>query len=94
MERVRRSGAWLGAASREAWLKHRASLADNVGMIRNLLEHGFPVALMAALIVSLWIAGIWTLVKDERGPAVLFTRLLLAGFVAFLAWRFAVPVFV
>lgn len=46
---------------------------------------------MAALIVSLWIAGIWTLVKDEHGPAVIFIRLLLVGFVVFLAWRFAVP---
>ena len=62
-------------------------------MIRDLLDQGLPVALMAALIVSLWIAGIWTLVKDERGPAVLFTRLLLVGFVLFLAWRFAVPMF-
>lgn len=51
------------------------------------------MAVMAALIVWLWIAGIWTLVKDERGPAVLFTRVLIVGFVAFLAWRFAVPMF-
>ena len=59
-----------------------------------MLDQGLPVVVMAALIVSLWIAGIWTLVKDERGPAALFTRLLLVGFVIFLAWRFAVPVFV
>lgn len=51
------------------------------------------MALMAALIASLWIAGIWTLVKDERGPAVLFTRLLLVGFVVFLAWWYMVPIF-
>ena len=62
-------------------------------MIRDLLEQGLPVSLMAALIASLWIAGIWTLVKDERGPAVLFTKLLIVGFVAFLAWRFVVPLF-
>ena len=48
---------------------------------------------MASLIVSLWIAGVWTLVKDERGPAVMFTRVLIVGFVAFLAWRFVVPMF-
>ena len=58
-----------------------------------MLENGVPVALMAALIVSLWIAGIWTLVKDEHGPAVMFTRLLIVGFVALLAWQFAVPMF-
>ena len=62
-------------------------------MIENIFDQGVPVALMAALVVSLWIAGIWTLVKDERGPAVLFTRLLVVGFVVFLAWRFAVPMF-
>ncbi|QIN80549.1 hypothetical protein GBA65_20840 [Rubrobacter marinus] len=62
-------------------------------MIDDLLNQGLPVAVMAALIVSLWIAGIWTLVKDERGPAVMFTRLLIVGFVVFLAWRFAVPLF-
>ena len=62
-------------------------------MIEDLLGRGTPTAIMAALIVSLWIAGVWTLVKDERGPAVLFTRLLLVGFVAFLAWRFVVPMF-
>ena len=50
-----------------------------------------PVALMATFIASLWIAGIWTLVKDEHGPAVIFTRILIVGFVFFLAWRFAVP---
>ena len=59
-----------------------------------MLDQGLSVALMGALIASLWIAGIWTLVKDEHGPAVLFTRLLIVGFVLFLAWRFAVPVFV
>ena len=63
-------------------------------MIENIFDQGVPVALMAALVVSLWIAGIWTLVKDERGPAVMFTRVLIVGFVAFLAWRFAVPLFV
>lgn len=75
-------------------LKRCLSLTDKVGMISDLLNQGLPVALMAVLIASLWIAGIWTLVKDEHGPAVLFTRLLLLGFVLFLAWRFAVPVFV
>lgn len=48
---------------------------------------------MATLIVSLWVTGIWVLVKDERGPAATFTKLLLVGFVAFLAWRFVVPLF-
>ena len=60
-------------------------------MIENLLDQGLPVALMAGLIVALWIAGIWTLVKDEQGPAVIFTRVLIVGFLAFLAWRFALP---
>ena len=59
----------------------------------DLLGQGVPVAIMAGLIMSLWITGIWILVKDEHGPAVLFTRLLLVGIVVFLAWRFAVPLF-
>lgn len=63
-------------------------------MMQDLLDLGLPVAIMAVLLVALWIAGIWTLVKDESGPAVLVTRLLLVGFVVFIAWRFAVPVFV
>ena len=79
------------AGSRGASLKGCAPLADKIGMIENLLDQGLPVALMAALIASLWIAGIWTLVKDEQGAAVVFTRLLIVGFVAFLAWRFALP---
>lgn len=83
----------MSPASRGAPLKCRASLSDKLGMIRDLLDQGLPVALMAALIASLWIAGIWTLVKDERGPAVLFTRLLLVGFVVFLAWWYMVPIF-
>lgn len=74
-------------------LKLSVSLADNVDMIRDLLEQGLPVSLMATLIVSLWVTGIWTLVKDERSPAATFTKLLLIGFVAFFAWRFAVPFF-
>ncbi len=49
--------------------------------------------MMATLIVSLWVTGIWALVKDERGPAATFTKLLLVGFVAFFAWRFALPFF-
>ena len=57
------------------------------------MNQDLPTALMAALIVLLWIAGIWTLVKDERGPAVVFTKLLLAGLVVFLAWQFALPLF-
>ena len=57
------------------------------------MNQGLPTALMAALIVSLWIVGIWMMVKDERGPTVIFTKLLLAGFVVFLAWRFALPLF-
>lgn len=65
-----------------------------MGMIKDLLSNGSPVAMMGALIIALWIAGIWTLVKDERGPAVLFTRLLLVGFVVFLAWWFVLPLFV
>ena len=79
------------SSSRGAPLKHCASPADKGSMISDLLGQGVPVAMMAGLIVSLWIVGVWTLVKDEHGPAVLFTRLLLAGFVVFLAWRFAVP---
>ena len=55
-----------------------------MGMVQDLLNLGLPVAIMAALIVALWIAGIWTLVKDESGPTVLITRLLLVGFVVFL----------
>ncbi len=75
-------------------LKSPAGAVDNPGMAQDLLNLGLPVAIMAALIVVLWIAGLWTLVKDESGPAVLFTRLMLVGFVVFLAWRFAVPLFV
>lgn len=78
---------------RGAPLKYRACLSDKLSMIKDLLDQGLPVALMVALIASLWIAGIWTLVKDEHGPAVLLTRLLLGGVVVFLAWRFAVPMF-
>ena len=91
-------GLWIGwrvgvvLASRGASLKCGAALADKMGMIRDLLDQGLPVALMVAFLASLWIAGIWILVKDERGPAVLFTRLLLVGFAVFVAWRFAVPV--
>ncbi len=59
-----------------------------------MLDLGLPVAIMTALIVALWIAGIWTLVKDESDPAVLFTHLLLAGFVVVLAWRIGVSLFV
>ena len=84
----------VALVSRGAPLKHRARAVDKVTMIENIFDQGVPVALMAALVVSLWIAGIWTLVKDERGPAVMFTRVLIVGFVAFLAWRFAVPLFV
>ena len=83
----------MAPASRGAPLKCHASLSDKLSMIRDLLDQGLPVALMGALIASLWIAGIWTLVKDEHGPAVLFTRLLLVGFVVFLAWRLVVPLF-
>lgn len=75
-------------------LKSLLRAADNPGMMQDLLDLGLPVAIMAVLLVALWIAGIWTLVKDESGPAVLVTRLLLVGFVVFIAWRFAVPVFV
>ena len=80
--------------AREVSLKCCVSLVDKVVMINDWLNQGLPVAVTGALIVSLWIAGIWTLVKDERGPAVLFTRLLIVGFVLFLAWRFAIPLLV
>lgn len=63
-------------------------------MVGDLLDQGLPVALTTALIALLWVAGVWTLVKDEHGPVVLFTRLLLVGFVLFLAWRFVPPMFV
>ena len=89
------SKARFGALFQTAWmsLKLSVSLTDNVDMIRDLLEQGLPVSLMATLIVSLWVTGIWALVKDERGPAATLTKLLLVGFVAFLVWWFAVPFF-
>ena len=79
----------VSSPPRGASLKCRASSVDNVGMMSDLLNQGLSVTLMLVVIASLWIAGIWTLVKDERGPAVLFTRLLLVGFVIFLACWFA-----